>query len=73
MVRSFKDFLLIPELTAKENVLIALDLAGKKGEEFENKAISLLKLVGLEERIDHFPTFIPRATTKSCLGKSFSK
>ena len=51
----FQDFLLIPELTAKENVLIALDLAGKKGEEFENKAISLLKLVGLEERIDHFP------------------
>ena len=29
--------------------------AGKKGDEFENKAISLLKLVGLEERIDHFP------------------
>ena len=26
----FQDFLLIPELTAKENVLIALDLAGKK-------------------------------------------
>ena len=51
----FQDFLLIPELTAKENVQIALDLAGKKGEEFENKAISLLKLVGLEERIDHFP------------------
>ena len=51
----FQDFLLIPELTAKENVQIALDLAGKKGDEFENKAISLLKLVGLEERIDHFP------------------
>ena len=51
----FQDFLLIPELTAKENVQIALDLAGKKEDEYENKAISLLKLVGLEERIDHFP------------------
>ena len=51
----FQDFLLIPELTAKENVQIALDLAGKKEDEYENKVISLLKLVGLEERIDHFP------------------
>ena len=51
----FQDFLLIPELTAKENVQIALDLAGKKEDKYENKAITLLKLVGLEERIDHFP------------------
>jgi len=51
----FQDFNLIINLTALENVMIPMYLAGKTGPEVENKARDLLSRVGLLKRLDHFP------------------
>lgn len=52
----FQLFNLIPYLTATENVLIALDLAGVKGAPAEKRARELLEQVGLGHRLDHRPS-----------------
>jgi putative ABC transport system ATP-binding protein len=49
----FQSFHLIPTLTALENVLVPLELAGDG--EAREQAIDLLKTVGLGNRIDHYP------------------
>lgn len=49
----FQDFMLIPSLTALENVEMAMYLA--KVEVNRGKAIELLKKVGLENRFNHLP------------------
>lgn len=49
----FQDFMLIPSLTALENVEMAMYLA--KVEVNRGKAIELLKKVGLENRLNHLP------------------
>ncbi len=49
----FQDFLLIPSLTALENVEMAMYLA--KVEVNRDKAVELLKKVGLENRLNHLP------------------
>ena len=49
----FQDFLLIPTLTALENVKLPLLFAGLREE--SEKAIGLLKKVGLANRINHLP------------------
>mgnify|MGYP003677118696 CR=1 FL=1 len=49
----FQNFQLMPSLTAAENVLIPLELLGKKPSQSE--AISLLERVGLEDRAHHYP------------------
>ena len=51
----FQDFNLIHNLTAFENVLIPLNLSGKTDKTSEDRAKELLKIVGLEDRMDHFP------------------
>ncbi|WP_457917741.1 ABC transporter ATP-binding protein [Candidatus Lokiarchaeum ossiferum] len=51
----FQSFGLIDNLTALENVIIPLNLAGVYEEEAENRAKELLRIVGLEDRADHFP------------------
>ncbi len=51
----FQDFNLISNLTALENVIIPLNLAGRYGPEAEKRALSLLEKVGLSDRVDHFP------------------
>jgi len=51
----FQFFNLIPTLTAKENVEFAIELASRDGTVPPANAADLLKLVGLEERADHFP------------------
>lgn len=51
----FQDFNLIINLTALENVMIPMYLAGKIGPEVDNKARELLSRVGLLKRLDHFP------------------
>jgi putative ABC transport system ATP-binding protein len=51
----FQFFNLIPTLTARENVEFALELASRDGSPPETDALSLLRLVDLEERADHFP------------------
>ena len=51
----FQLFNLIPYLTALENVMVALDIAGVKGEQAEERARELLGQVGLSERLHHRP------------------
>jgi len=51
----FQFFNLVPTLTAKENVMLALELAGLKRKELEKQAESLLELVDLKDRANHFP------------------
>lgn len=42
-------------MTAKENVEFALELASRDGSRPKRDATTLLKIVGLEERLNHFP------------------
>lgn len=49
----FQQFNLIPHLTALENVLLPLEI---NGEEDEKKALEWLSMVGLTERIHHYPS-----------------
>ena len=52
----FQLFNLIPYLTALENVMVAMDIGGIKGQEAEDKARVLLKQVGLPDRLNHRPS-----------------
>ncbi len=51
----FQQFNLIPNLTAKENVMLPMLFQGKEEFERETKAENLLKLVELGDRMDHYP------------------
>lgn len=52
----FQTFNLIPYLTAQQNVMASVMLAGKNREEQEKRAIELLGRVGLGDRLDHKPS-----------------
>jgi len=52
----FQLFNLIPYLTALENVMIAMEISGVKGQEAEDKASELLLQVGLPDRLNHRPS-----------------
>jgi len=52
----FQFFNLIPTLTARENVEFAAELVSHDSRRVEERAQELLRLVGLEERADHFPS-----------------
>jgi len=52
----FQSFNLIPNLTAKENVMLPMTFQNIDGFEREAKAEELLELVGLGERINHYPS-----------------
>jgi putative ABC transport system ATP-binding protein len=51
----FQSYNLIPVLTAKENVEFIMDLQGRNKIERDNRAIELLKAVGLGERVNARP------------------
>jgi putative ABC transport system ATP-binding protein len=51
----FQSFNLIPNLTAKENVMLPMMFLGKTLEEREKRAVKLLGLVNLGDRKDHYP------------------
>ena len=51
----FQLFHLLPYLTALENVMVAMDIAGMKPVEAENRATELLAQVGLSDRLYHRP------------------
>lgn len=51
----FQSFNLIPNLTAKENVMLPMLFQGKDIEDREDKAEELLRLVDLQDREDHYP------------------
>lgn len=52
----FQFFNLLPRLTALRNVELPLTLADVSDKECSEKAREVLKLVGLEDRVDHRPT-----------------
>jgi len=52
----FQFFNLLPRLTALRNVELPLTLADVSDKECHEKASEILKLVGLEGRVDHRPT-----------------
>ncbi len=51
----FQSFNLIPNLTAKENIMLPMMFQGLEIEEREKVAEDLLKLVNLEDRMNHYP------------------
>jgi len=52
----FQQFNLIPNLTAKENIMLPMLFQNNKSKEGrERKAEELLKLVDLQDRMDHYP------------------
>ena len=51
----FQGFNLIPNLTAKENVMLPMIFQNIEKEEREQKAEKLLKIVDLSDRMDHYP------------------
>jgi putative ABC transport system ATP-binding protein len=48
----FQSFQLLPHLTAQENVMLPLELAGKPA---RDEAAAMLARVGLQERLHHYP------------------
>lgn len=51
----FQSFNLIPNLSAKENIIIPMIFQQKSSEESEARAIELLELVNLGDRKNHYP------------------
>jgi len=51
----FQQFNLIPNLTARENVMLPMLFQDIDREEREKRAEKLLRMVGLEDRMDHQP------------------
>jgi len=51
----FQDFNLMPSLTARENVEVALNVAGVHGAEAHERATRLPEELGLAERLDFLP------------------
>jgi cell division transport system ATP-binding protein len=52
----FQDFKLLPERTLRENVELALAVVGLEKNEWDARVEHVLKLVGLEDRSDLFPS-----------------
>jgi putative ABC transport system ATP-binding protein len=51
----FQEYALIMELTAHENVYLPGMMLGEKNVDFKSKAQALLEIVGLGDRIRHYP------------------
>lgn len=52
----FQQFNLIPTLTALENVMLPMEFQDEDTATAKEKAMELLKLVGLEDRVKHLPS-----------------
>jgi putative ABC transport system ATP-binding protein len=51
----FQFFNLIPTFTVFENIMVPSEILGLRREETKKRAESIIKKVGLEERLNHFP------------------
>lgn len=52
----FQDFKILPERTVFENVSVALAVVGLSEDQWDERVKHVLKLVGLEDHIDAFPS-----------------
>jgi ABC-type lipoprotein export system ATPase subunit len=52
----FQSFLLLPSLTALDNVLLAARYVGRGGSEARARALDLLTELGVADRRDHYPS-----------------
>lgn len=52
----FQDFKILPERTVRENIEVALAVVGAEEDKWEEKVKEVLKLVGLSERSELFPS-----------------
>lgn len=52
----YQDYKLLNDLTVRENIALALHIAGKPKQEIESRIVDLLQLVQLSDKIDLFPT-----------------
>ena len=52
----FQSFNLVPVLTAYENVELSLLFTGMKSREIKNRVKDVLRKVGLQDRMNHYPT-----------------
>lgn len=52
----FQDYALLPELTAKENVILPLLMQGTPREQAEKDAVVALDKVGLADKLDNLPS-----------------
>ena len=51
----FQDFKLLPKKTVGENIAFALEVVGASSKRIKEVVPQVLKIVGLEDKIDHFP------------------
>lgn len=51
----FQDFRLLPDRTVYENVAFAMQVVGAKRSEIKKRVPEVLKMVGLEKRMDDYP------------------
>ncbi|MEK7520113.1 MAG: cell division ATP-binding protein FtsE [Patescibacteria group bacterium] len=51
----FQDFKLLPHKTASENVAFAMEVVGREKKEIQEDVMSILELVGLEQKAKQFP------------------
>jgi putative ABC transport system ATP-binding protein len=51
----FQSFLLLPSLTALDNVVLAARYVGRNGPETRRRALGLLEELGVAERREHYP------------------
>ena len=54
----FQDFRLFPDMTVYENVAYAMRAVGERRKEIDKKVPLILKVVGLEDKRDRFPSSI---------------
>ena len=52
----FQNFNLIPTMSARENVSLALAFAGMRGQQRRDRSVELLERVGLGDRLTHRPS-----------------
>lgn len=51
----FQEYALLPELTALENVYLPAMMLGKRGVDYKERAMELLDIVNLSDRVKHLP------------------
>ena len=52
----FQDFRLLPNMTAAENIAFAMRVVGESPKKIKTRVPNFLKLVGLEDKADSFPS-----------------